>query len=279
MERMNGRDTGRWAADRLEHDLKALEKSATVRLAATMGSLIECGPSELCGDVLAQERTRNIDFIPVRQDGHLVGVLARADAEVNLRRTVNEAMDRLNSAMFASAGDPLIDVVEAMVLDGDPRFRLVLEGGRVTGILTLSDMQKLPVSVMIFARLAHFESLLTEVLRQTLTQEAYLSALAPGQRKQCEENLDKLRKGDQEIDIFQASYLSHKLRVAYRNKLLAGDEGASESRAEACRSLRNDIAHQNGYAETREKALATLRMLGELREWIDTLTCVREGRA
>jgi hypothetical protein len=267
---------GRWAAISIDQDLMNFENAATVRLAATFG-LIDCHDDESVADVLDREDTRNIDYIPVRRKKRVVGVLSRAQAENARGSRVRDSMVLLDSAMVASSSDPLLPILER--LDEEPRFRLVLEGGEVKGIFTLSDLQKLPVATLIFARLAHFETLLTQVLRRKLEsdEDKYLKLVPDDLRPRCVNNLKRMRKGHQEIDLFQASYLPEKLHVGDGLGLFPGEGDELKTLPTRIKQLRNDIAHSNEYAVTRDAAQETVRTLRELLRLITHLQTVAVG--
>src|SRR6266511_4977695 len=98
---------------------------------------------------------------------------------IGANHNVEQVYDRLGPDDLISAETSLLQFVWSA--EEQPR-RLVLEGTDIRGIVTLSDIQKLPVRISLFSLFIHFVLLLTEHLRQSLRDKNPLEFVAPARR-------------------------------------------------------------------------------------------------
>lgn len=252
-------------------ELARFEESASVRLAMTF-DVQTCEVGDPVGAVVAKPELAGIDFVPVRKRGSVVGVLARADAMGRLGATVAEVMQPLASEIFVAGSEPLLPVIEA--LDQEPQFRLVIESRRVLGILTLSDLQKLPVRSLLFGRIAHLELLLMAVIRRRTggTPERWLPLLNQARSERTKAKFAELRKSRSELDILEATDFCDKRDLI---AALGGLPGWSMKQLEKVlrrtEELRNQVAHAAGYADSHEQALGVIALTRDLRDLISIL--------
>jgi hypothetical protein len=82
--------------------------------------------------------------------------------------------------------------------------RLVLEGTEIRGIVTLSDIQKLPVRIALFSLFIHFELLLTEHLREEMS---FLIKAGTSKAFGLEVPLMLLARADEMIDRVESCLL------------------------------------------------------------------------
>jgi hypothetical protein len=261
---------GNWATNAIDFDLSHLEDAATVRLVATM-SLVTCGDKETVSAALARDVSGTLDYLPVRDDRSVIGVLCRKNT-MDPDRLVRDVMSTLHSGMLVSAADPLLPVLET--LDDDLGFRLVLQDREIRGIVTLSDLQKLPVRPLVFARITHVELLLAELIRQRTQNddERWLPELSEGRREKLLQKWNALRKANAELTRLECMDFADKRDAVLR---LGGLSGWSKNKAKEClediEQLRNKVAHAADYAASPEEARRTVFLLRELRRVLDSL--------
>jgi hypothetical protein len=228
-------------------------------------SLVTCGDKDTVLAALARDTSGTFDYLPVRDERSVVGVLCRKQ-EMGSNRVVREVMLTLHSGMLVSAVDPVLPVLE--MLDDDLGFRLVLQNGEIRGIVTLSDLQKLPVRPLVFARITHIELLLAELIRQRTQNddERWLSILSPGRREKVLQKWNKLREANAEVTRLECMEFADKRDAVLK---LGGLSNWSKNEAEKClddiRELRDKIAHAADYAASPEDARRTVFLLRELR--------------
>lgn len=98
-------------------------------------------------DAVTQLGTRRIGALPVIEDGRIAGIISERDVIYCLKDHGAEVLDwpvgRIMSSPAITA-DPSMDVLAALALMTQRRIRHlpVVEGGRITGIVSIGDLVK-----------------------------------------------------------------------------------------------------------------------------------------
>lgn len=128
-------------------------------------------------DRLAFMRSKDYSQAPVRDRGAVVGVLHEPVAAG--ATCIADAMEPLSDRLLVSEQAPLRDPVRS-IASGEPRYRLVVGRNGFAGIVTRSDLHKLPVRMLGFAFITHLESLMMDLIRANAGDEACYRLLAEG---------------------------------------------------------------------------------------------------
>lgn len=252
--------------------LERIERSMPVRLIATFDNLITAIPDEPSIDALDKAEKHRFDYLPVCRsiNGPVIGIVSTdrlKDRNGHLK--VDQVFEPIGPDDLISSDTSLLQFVWSA--DQQPR-RLVLEGTEIRGIVTLSDIQKLPVRISLFSLFIHFELLLTEHLRQSLRNKNPLEFVASKRREKVDEKWKALIADNLEHDIFSAMDICDKRDVAAKLEILgkpANSIASSISNIE--RFLRNPIAHGADYAGSKKAAYRTVLAARETQEWIRDL--------
>ena len=210
------------------------------------------------------------DYLPVRSNAHgpIVGLFCRSSFQSE-HQLVGEIFRPIGPTDLNSSETSLLHFV--WTANQQPR-RLVLEGTDVRGIVTLSDIQKLPVRMALFSLFIHFELLLTEHLRQRVGNGDPFLHLTPGRAEHARDKWRQFTASNMDQDKFSAMDLCDKREVARAPRILGKTPTSTKgSIGEIERYLRNPIAHGAEYAETREAAGKTIRAAVATKAWIDEL--------
>jgi predicted transcriptional regulator len=144
-----------WGSHPLEFDaataFASLEASVAVRLIATFEpDLIYCEEDDLVSQICESDKYRTFDYLPVKSDGRVVGLLSL----VNLRNNsyacsdlASKLMKQIDDTILISSDTGILAFLEHAE---EHPCRLVISGVKLDGIVTLSDLQKLPVRPLIF---------------------------------------------------------------------------------------------------------------------------------
>ena len=167
----------------LETALRAIEAGFHVRLIATFDPELVWAPV----NAPAAEWLVNhpgFDQFPVKDGDAAVGLLIRGAAFD--RKTVREAMQALHDRMIVSADTPLTDLIPELC---DGHCRLVLRGDRINGLVTQSDLLKLPVRMLLFGLITHLEICLRAFVRSRVRWPEWLERIShgPRRRQMCRE--------------------------------------------------------------------------------------------
>jgi CBS domain-containing protein len=137
-----------WASPALNVDqdrtLDHLERATPVRLIGTFENLITAEPDDSVADAIEKAYEQSFDYLPVVETGTstIIALLRIADAKENVGAKVLDVMAGLSARNLIAADAPLMH----FIYSGDEnRCRLILDGEQITGLVTLSDLQKLPV--------------------------------------------------------------------------------------------------------------------------------------
>jgi hypothetical protein len=87
-----------------------------------------------------------------------------------------------------------VSLVEFLPRIAERPYRLVLEGERVIGVVTPSDVVQLPVRLLVFTLLVHLEETMRSLIRWKVGDEVARNALSARRRRQLDLTLAKQRE-------------------------------------------------------------------------------------
>src|SRR6266496_666556 len=185
--------------------MSGLEKGLQVAHITT-SSLQGCDIGDDIGDVLNNSRLLPFDLLPVRQNGHFMGIIKRG-AECPSTGSVRHCMHPLDESVLISAEMPLLEYITSGPLD-----RLVLQGVKICGIVTRSDLLKLPVRLLAFSLVTHIEMLMSNLISSTGVKEpTWLPFLDEnGRGKKIAKEQERLKANHSDPDILEHTYFSDK---------------------------------------------------------------------
>jgi CBS domain-containing protein len=265
--------SSRWAADPLGKKpvsvLEELERNMPVSLIAA-SPVISCSPKDTVDAVRSNREVADFDHIPVRENEDIIGVLNRDTDSSN--RLVLEAMRPLRESMIISADSSLVN----FVAEADKRlFALVVEGQQITGIVTLSDLQKLAVRPALFLLITLLEMLLAQRIQKIAADdEEWLKRLDKDRRNKVEKRYGRLRSENLVIDKITSTTLEEKIEASLALGAFSEIESARVD-LEQIIELRNAVAHAHEFGLDRDRACQTSKRVRLARRYIETLDDVK----
>ena len=224
-----------------------------------------CSADSSVRAVLEAAEWKIFSQIPVRDGDHTCGVLERAGCK--LEATVRSAMKPLDDSILVAAGAPLTGFLE-MAANGP--YRLVVDGGKVNGIVTRSDLQKLPVRIVVFTFVTNLELLMAEVIRsQKLDPAGWKQYLSDGRQKKVKEKFDQLANADFYVDELTCTEFCDK-RTILKHALKNLPKGFNND-FEQIEKLRNTVCHAGEYAQNQQELKDFVDRFQRARRWIDDL--------
>ncbi len=267
---MNG-----WASPPLDMDssqlFSSVEQGLTVRLIATFEPRV-CGIRDDLRAVIEREDLQQFDYVPVKDGDRTVGLLHRSVHKDSGTGTVGDAMDSLHEGILISSNSGILSYIERA--DAHP-CQLVLHEGRLAGLVTLSDLQKLPVRPALFLLVTHVELLMVRWIRsRESSEETLMSMLSAKRRDKTAQEWNRLRKNNLAVDRLTATQFCDK-----RDLLLKLDFVSCKKQRTAAKKdlehieqlLRNPLAHAGDFALDEEKALQVVFTVRTARQWIERL--------
>ena len=233
--------------------------------------------AENTGEEVVSNRTlQEFDFVPVRSGRKIVGLLDRArlieTAQAERDRRVADLLHRLDESNLMSADDGILTFVETA--DKSP-CRLLLDRGRVAGIVTISDLQRLPVRPALFLLVTHVELLMAQMIRLNYqSSEDWLDKL-PCERQKCvRKKYAELQRANLEIDLITATEFADKKTIVQQCTTLPVSKNKANRELNRIQWLRDHLAHAGDYANSRSNALKTIKAVRFCREWIGHLQSI-----
>jgi CBS domain-containing protein len=265
-----------WASHPLEFDaataFASLEASVTVRLIATFEpDLIYCEEDDLVSQIRESDRYRAFDYLPVKSDGRVVGLLSLSNLRNNsyaCSGPVSKQMKQIDDTILISRDVSILAFIEHAE---EHPCRLVVSGVKLDGIVTLSDLQKLPVRPLIFFLITHLELLMAAIMRSTFNDDGdWLRLLSPSRCENIESDWNELRKENMDIDRILATQFCDKRDAILKSGFLL--PGISRKKADKqlkdIEKSRNNIAHAGDIASGQSRALQTIHSVKSARQWI-----------
>ncbi|MCY3838337.1 MAG: CBS domain-containing protein, partial [Gammaproteobacteria bacterium] len=142
--------------------LHSFELALPIALISTpRHQLKTCTPDDRIEDVIAETREEDYDYVPVilgASQDEVIGVLRTKPHRVG---SVREEFDPLSEPLLIGGDASILEFVRVA---GSQPYRLVLAGARICGLVTLSDMQKLPARAALFGLMTDLELVLQETI-------------------------------------------------------------------------------------------------------------------
>jgi CBS domain-containing protein len=263
----------RWASPDISGTgdvFRALHSGLTVNLIATsLDELKTCAPQELVSDVI-DRNPEDFDFIPVVDErGRFIGMFDAADQRD--RRTLGtiwQCYAPLTEEYLIGADASILD----FVLDADQKpCRLVVSGAKIVGLVSLSDLQRLPARAALFALITGFEMTMADSIRKEHPSDCdWQKFLSKNRQLKIQEEKAKSKAGDSYVDSLLFTQFCDKREIL---KQQFSDErrdplGEALIRIEG---LRNNVAHANEYASSPSQAKGACEVVRELLKLRDEL--------
>ena len=173
----------------LDTALKAMEASFNVRLIGTFEPDLVWAPAETDAEAWLAENNPDFDQFPVGQPGDALGILVRGGEQV--ATVVRDAMQPLRDGLVVSGDMPITDLIPQL---RENHYRLILRGGRIDGLVTQSDLLKLPVRLVVFALITHLEQVMAEVVAVHWPTDSWFGQLTENRQSKIIEKEKELRR-------------------------------------------------------------------------------------
>ena len=248
----------RWAADsEVGPDvLIPLQRSLTVDTIMTpRARLATCRYNETASAVMARNKG-DFSFLPVVDPTERFLGLYKAEQWFSKEapdEPIGDDFEPLSEDHVLGADASIIEFV--MTADERPT-RLVVSGDRVTGLVSLSDLQRLPVRAAIFTLITSLEIAMAKRIEVEWHDDAagWLELLSDGRREKLLDEMKTAKEKDGFVSAMVFTQISDKATIIRKRKLAPGSGKQLRRDFDAIRDLRDNVAHSNYYAEMPEDA-------------------------
>jgi CBS domain-containing protein len=260
---------------------EGLHTGLTVGLIATPRiDFVTCCPDESVSSVL-HRNSEIYDFLPVvhvDDDGSnkIVGLFHAAklrQAETINGQVADHSISLSEDLVIGANASILTFIRDA---DSNP-CRMVVEGSRITGLVSLSDLQKLPVRAALFALITGFEITMMQAIRRCCgNSEAWMQYLNLTRRKYLEQEIEKSLLVDSYVDSLLFTQFADKTQIVTETLSLSISKKQLRKNLRRVQKLRDHLAHANEYAATPQAAIEVcdiVRNVMELQRKISEAEC------
>ena len=214
---------------------EATKAAFHVRLIGTFEPDLVCAPVDAIADAWLDTAPPDFDQFPVRDADRTLGLLVRGDCP---GRLVRDAMLPLSEELIVSADMAIAELIPRM---RTLPYRLILRGDRIDGLVTHSDLLKLPVRIVVFGLLTHLEMVMADLVSTHWPADEWLTALGPGRRAKLLEKETALRQRGLNPPRIELTEFADKRDLCKR--LLAGGRTRFDREMDELRNLRDQLAH------------------------------------
>lgn len=256
----------RWASPVLRisasNFLASIRSAIPVAIIATPRADFRCRPKSRWRGIQSDLELADFDQVPLTDadNVYIEAVFVRGTGLVDLRED-----------MFMASDGPLISFLETA---DQQRFRFLVENSKVSGMVTLSDIQRLPVYSVLFSLVLAVEMLLMDWIRKTCgaDENAWLEHLDRRQQGVIEKHWNETLKKNLAIDHLSCATFGQEIRAAVGLGLFRNNDKRHVSFKEL-ETLRNKICHAAEFALAPEQALTIPRHVRDAQAvatWLQT---------
>lgn len=263
-----------WAAN---HDA-SLDKLRRVQGSLTVGLIMvpradfqTCSLSHAAVEVKARNAD-NYSFLPVVDDGDRVIGLYNAEQWFGI-----EPQDEMVGANYLALSEDTVIGADASIFDfiryaDKVSTKLVVSGEGVAGLVSLSDVQQLPVRAALFALVTSLEMAMSLAIeRRWEHPRDWMALLTEGRKGKLLAEIDSAKQRDGFVSELAFTQFSDKTTLLIKGGLLSGSRNSLEAQFKLIRQLRDDLAHANRYADTPEAAKSVCRVVRSIYDLKDEL--------
>ncbi|MBR1214605.1 hypothetical protein [Bradyrhizobium sp. JYMT SZCCT0180] len=254
-----------------------LHAGLTVELMSTPREHLQvCRADDRVADVIEQN-IQNYDYLPVVRsvsDLKILGLFHTKALPAGALQgdSVAQNLIPLSEDTIIGADSSILEFVS----DADQKpCRLVVSGASIVGLVSLSDLQRLPVRAALFALITGFEiTLLIAIRKWYRDEEEWLSSLSEGRREILEQQKAAALARDTLVEALLFTQFSDKKQLVLKKYRGKRSKASLKDALNKIERLRNFVAHANDYAPSPEQATevcAVVRSLVELRSDISVL--------
>jgi hypothetical protein len=167
----------------------------------------ECLGSFSIWEGLAGKMVRKNVMTPKEQET-IIGLLKKRECPEGAKGAVRVHMQPLGEKTLVSADTPLLEFIQDDSLD-----RIVIGGTKIYGLVTRSDLLKLPVSLLGFALTMHAETLMLNIIRSTRISEKIWLTWVPRHKVEIQSTYVRLVSKRTELDKLELTYITDKSEI------------------------------------------------------------------
>lgn len=230
-------------------------------------------PGWSCGTAVARMAELDFDVAPLEEEP-LRRFVLRAELEENDAGTpVGETAHPIDATHMVTVDLGLADTLDLLA---QREFLFVIEGGKVSGLITFSDLQRIPVSMVVLSLILATELGLNELIRLHYGDDGFLDHLSDKRRQEVLERYEQLRRRNVETGPIDVLQLEDRLRLVgkverFRRELGYASRDRFESWAEELKGCRNGLAHGRTLLDHEPEPMRALGLVRRIRSFAEAV--------
>lgn len=259
--------TGSWAAgNNVSLDvLHQVQSSLTVdMILAPRRNLMTCRPDDEVSDVVV----KNVDdfsYLPVVNGMDYIIGLFHAEKwfeSAPPSGSVGDNFEAFSERLVIGSDASIYDFIRTA---GERPIRLVVSGGEVSGLVSLSDLQQLPVRAALFTLVTSLEIVMAaRINHHWKTPDCWLNELSEGRQDKVKEAVESAKDNDSFVSEIAFTQLADKATLVCKGGFLSASKRKAIDCFKKIQQLRDDLAHANNYAASPEQARKICKVVGDI---------------
>lgn len=260
-------ESGRYA------ELAHLQATIPVRLVATpRRAFVTCTPDERVADVALKVQVEGFDHLPVvNQDNLVIGTL---DAAEGVDELVGDVMHALDERYLIGATTSILEFLR----DADLRpFRYVVDGTKVCGLVSLSDIQRLPVRSALFALITQLEMTMADRIVEAHGEDGWIDLLPDDRVQKLTQQRKRAIETHSQMPPILYTQFCDKATIIRESGIRPLELSSKQVKVQLGRieRLRNSIAHGSEFAQNAVQAAKVCQQIRNMDGWVKYLSTSR----
>ncbi|SEE18597.1 hypothetical protein SAMN05519104_5431 [Rhizobiales bacterium GAS188] len=273
---MSARRWATGAGDNAAAALATFQEGLPIRLIETPRDAFEtCRPDEEMSVVVARNQG-GFDYFPVVEcvDGirkRIIGLVELVPFihGAESRGFVRDQMRPLSEENLIGADASLLTFIRTA---DRQKCRLVVSGPQINGLVSISDLQRLPVRAALFAMVTHLEITMAHAIRSEFDQsEDWINRLSAERISKVRNKVAEAKSQDAFVDSLLFTEFCDKVTIVKNSPDFQWSKKSFDRDLAQVQALRNDLAHANDYAATREAACHVCETVRLMDQWLSRL--------
>ena len=164
-----------------------------------------------------------------------------------------------------------VSILEFLQDADEKPFRFLVTKNGVSGLVSLSDIQRLPVRAALFASITQFEMAMATLIDARYPEDCWLEHLSEERQEKIDVELANASSSQNQVARLLYTQFADKTNLL---RLIAKERGDPRSRNEFdaefahLQDLRNRVAHANSFGVTRADAVGVVDRVRRILAWI-----------
>ena len=207
---------------------------------------------------LIKNNLENFSFLPVVDTvENIIGVINLKNKNFAPNNYVQDIYTPINEKIIIGGNSSINEFIKNII---DEPFKLVISKNEISGLVTMSDMQKIPVRVSIFSLIIELEIMMSNLIVKLYPKEDdWMKLLTISRRNKLNEEELAVKRSDNFVSKIIFTQFGDKAKIIVKSKIFSFTSKRLKKKFEDIRKLRDIVAHSSEFAETDEMCFSASR--------------------